>query len=59
MERTSDLGLQDTLTVTVSNSGPSTIQNAEVNIFLPVQSEEVTGTRFFLYPIFLSSEVSE
>ena len=46
----SDLGELVVLTVRVTNDGPSTIQNARVDIYIPTQSRDITGNNFFLYP---------
>ena len=39
-----------TLVVTIGNVGPSTIQNATLDVFFPSRLESITGTFSFLYP---------
>ena len=45
-----------TLVVTVGNQGPSTIQDATLEIFFPSRLESVTGDFTFLYPYDIVSD---
>ena len=45
-----DLGGVAALTAEISNSGPSTIQNASVVINFPARLSDVDGNNYLLYP---------
>lgn len=53
----SDLGAPVTLLVRVDNTGPSTIQNAMLNVSFPSQVSPESTSRFFLYPSRVTGEL--
>ena len=51
VDGSSDLDSRVPITVTLTNSGPSSLPSVSLNIFLPLRNPTNTGEFYYLYPL--------